>query len=103
MGTRDRKHIKNELKRLFKGYRTMTAPIRRGLHRLGFDVVDGKTHYKVFFRNFPYPIVISKTPSDYRSGLNFVRDAMNMVDFASNSQGTGIKGGRCPFAPLSVQ
>lgn len=68
-----------ELKKMFRGYRVMTASIRQGLNRLGFSIEDGKTHYKVFFKNNPHPIVISKTASDHRSGLNFVRNAMTVV------------------------
>ena len=72
-------NIHFKLKKLFRDYHMMTTSIRQGLNHLGFSVEGGKTHYKVFFKDNPHPIVISKTASDCRSGLNFVRYAMTVV------------------------
>jgi len=71
--------LRLSLKNLFRGYRVMNASLRHGLMKLGFSVLNSKTHYKVFFRDNPYPIVLAKTTSDHRCGLNFVRDAMLIV------------------------
>ena len=59
------------LRNLFKGYRSLTAPIRQTLSELGFEVSDENKHYKLtYYGDSRYWTTLSKTPSDHREGKN---------------------------------
>lgn len=80
MSVAEKKMLLKELKRLFKGYRTLNSSLRRQLVNLGFRVdVKGK-HYKLYFRELPYPFILAKTPSDRYSGMHFAHDVMRTIN-----------------------
>jgi len=63
--------IRIDIKNMFKGYRKMTKSLRRKLRSLGFTVLEGGKHYKLYYLDdFNHPITLSKTASDSRTGLN---------------------------------
>lgn len=66
--------MKNELKKIFRGYRTMTKWVRKKLKHLGLVVVEGSKHYKLFTLCNHYVCTIAKTASDFRSGYNIVHN-----------------------------
>lgn len=60
-----------KLKALLAGYRHMTASLKRRLNDLGFQVVAGRKHLKIYWQfNRSRCCVISKTASDYKAGRN---------------------------------
>lgn len=68
----DIKEIRMELKKILIGYRSLTKGMCKKLNKLGFVIVDGGKHYKVKDAKNHCIGVISKTPSDFRSGQNMV-------------------------------
>ncbi len=59
------------LKRLFKGYSSMTGPMRQELKRLGFSITEEGKHYKLtYYGDGRYWSAVAKTPSDHRAGDN---------------------------------
>ena len=80
MGALEAKAIRQQLKILFKGYRHITKKIRKGLHSLGFILENGKTHYKIYYGNeHSHAVTISKTASDWRTGLNICAQLVNIL------------------------
>lgn len=74
------KCMRNELKKIMRGYKTINRSIRKGLESLGFTVILGKTHCKVYFgNNFHNSYTIAKTPSDYRAGMNAVAGLFSLA------------------------
>ncbi|NTZ88437.1 hypothetical protein FCJ61_36980 [Burkholderia metallica] len=70
-----RSEILDELKELLRDYSSMTSGVRNSLEHLGFDISDEGKHYKLIFRGEErYPFILSKTGSDWRSGLNSFSD-----------------------------
>ena len=70
----DMKTICQILKTAFRGYRSMNRKLRGILNRLGFRIVEGRKHYKIFFLNGTQSVPLSKTSSDVHTGLNFVQE-----------------------------
>lgn len=71
----------SELKSILKGYNKVTPNIRRRLKKLGFSIVDGKKHCKVYYgADECHPYVMPKTPSDYRVGLNVALGLFSMAN-----------------------
>ncbi len=69
-----------QLKIIFKGYRHLTKKLNRQLAQLGFRLKDSKTHYKIYYgEDHRHAVVISKTSSDYRAGLNICRQLYTLV------------------------
>ena len=67
----EKDEILDSLKELLRGYREMDSTIRSELERLGFDIREDGKHYKLIFRNEERcPIILAKTGSDHRGGLN---------------------------------
>ena len=62
---------KREIKKLFKGYTSMSTGIRQGLGELGFTITEDGKHYKVRYNDDTrFLATISKTASDHRTGEN---------------------------------
>ena len=60
-----------DLKVLLKGFKCVTAPMKRSLQDLGFEFRESTKHYKlVYYGDDRYIATLSKTPSDARSGMN---------------------------------
>ena len=55
----------------------------KGLEKLGMKLISGKKHWKLEYGNVRMPM--SKTPSDYRAGLNSSADMANRC-FRLNSE-----------------
>lgn len=67
-----------ELKSILRGYSKITSGIRRRMKKLGFVLVEGKKHCKVYFgSDVSHPFVMAKTPSDHRAGLNVAMGLFN--------------------------
>ena len=66
--------MRNELKKMFIGYRTMTKVLRKQLKKLGFIVIDGSKHYKIVTLSNKYICTIAKTASDFRCGHNIIHN-----------------------------
>ena len=64
--------MREELKKIFIGYRTMTKSLRKQLKKLGLLVTEGSKHYKLVTLCNQYVCTISKTSSDFRSGYKIV-------------------------------
>lgn len=74
------------LKALLAGYRRMTASLKHHLNDLGFQVVVGRKHLKVYWKSdYSRCCVISKTASDYKAGRNM---ASRLYHLAIDSQST---------------
>lgn len=62
---------KTIIKNLFKGYRTMTDPIRQELMNLGFTIRDKGKHYRLtYYGDSRYKTTVAKSASDHRGGKN---------------------------------
>lgn len=62
---------KTAIKNLFKGYRTMTDPIRQELMNLGFTIRDKGKHYRLtYYGDNRYKTTVAKSASDHRGGKN---------------------------------
>ena len=62
---------KNAIKRLFKGYNSMSTTIRQELMDMGFTISDDGKHYKIRMNDDSrYLVTISKTASDHKTGEN---------------------------------
>lgn len=60
-----------KVKKTLSNYRDMTPEIRRALEEIGFDITSDGKHHKLIYRgDARYQISISKTSSDFRSGMN---------------------------------
>lgn len=69
-----------DIRRIFKDGGKLAPKDRSALERLGFAISDdGKHHKAVFYDDPRYTFVFSKTPSDGRSGLNFVSEITNKL------------------------
>ncbi len=72
---------RNELKRIFKGYRRMTPEIARELKKHGIFVLRKRNHV-ILSIDCPdgfRMVSISSTGSDKREGLNFVSKIMKTI------------------------
>lgn len=62
---------KEDLKKLLKGYSTLTGSLRSGLEELGFSISGDGKHYKLIYHDDNrYAATMSKTSSDGRAGNN---------------------------------
>ena len=68
------------VKKLLKGYDGMTAPLRHALEDIGFVITEDGKHYKLtYYGDNRYQIIISKTPSDFKTGRNSIQKLNKMV------------------------
>ena len=70
-----------ELKTKLRGYKTMTAPLRRYVESIGFNISEEGKHYRLTYRgDARYHTTLSKTASDHREGdniaLQIIRDML---------------------------
>lgn len=74
------KTLRLALKSLLRGYTHITSSICRKLKKLGFILVEGRKHYRVYFGdNMRCHCILAKTPSDFKAGINAVAGLMAMV------------------------
>lgn len=80
MKQEQQKNFHQQLKNMFKGYRHLTRKLNRQLAQLGFKLENGKTHYKIYYgEDRQHAVIISKTSSDYRVGMNICRQLYTLV------------------------
>ena len=59
----------DEIKRLLKGYDGMPTRLKQDLESYGFEVNEDGKHYKIlYYGDGRYSDILSKTPSDWRTG-----------------------------------
>jgi len=67
----EKTEIMERIKTMMRGYTSMNASLRSDFEDLGFDVKEDGRHIKLTFRSEGrFPIIISKTSSDHRAGMN---------------------------------
>lgn len=72
--------LREKLKIIFKDYKHLTRKIGHELSSLGFNIVICKTHIKIYYMNNASKFVtISKTASDWRTGLNVCSQLNSLV------------------------
>ena len=68
-----------ELKRVLKGYRTLTPEIQSTLIDVGFRITDGK-HYKLtYYDDERYTVPMEKSGSDWRGGENLISEIRKRI------------------------
>ena len=77
----DKKEEKEEVKRIFTGYKRMTPKITRELRRLGIFVVRQRNHVvlSVSDGETRHLVPISSTGGDKRGGLNMARKIISCL------------------------
>lgn len=74
------KQRQEELKRVLKGERTLTASIRRTLIDMGFRITsDGKHHKLTYYDDDRYTVTMAKSGSDWRGGENLFSEIKKRV------------------------
>lgn len=64
-----------EIKRILKGYSSLTASMKQSLNELGFEVKSDSKHYKLeYYGDSRYLVIVSKTGSDHRAGDNLISE-----------------------------
>jgi hypothetical protein len=72
--------MRERLKVLLRGMRTVDAKIRRGLEDMGFSISEEGKHYKLVYRDDDrYTFTLPKSGGDYRGGLNAASDLGRLV------------------------
>lgn len=67
----EKTEVMERVKTMLRGYTSMNASLRSDLEDLGFEVREDGRHIKLVFRGEDrFPIVIAKTSSDHRAGMN---------------------------------
>lgn len=67
----DMERIRRQLKELLRSYTRMNSSIKKHLEEMGFTVVQGRKHYKLYYKNdMSHSYAISATSSDRRAGAN---------------------------------
>lgn len=73
-------NIIKTIKDILSNYQKMDEKTKRTLERLGFTITSDGTHYKLLFNSDSrYPIIIAKTPSDFRAGKNTASDMSTIL------------------------
>ena len=64
-----------EIKRILKGYSSLTASMKQSLNELGFEVKSDGKHYKLeYYGDWRYLVIASKRGSDHRAGDNLISE-----------------------------
>jgi hypothetical protein len=67
--------MRERLKQLLRGSKSMEAKTRRGLGEMGFSIMEDGKHYKLVFQGDDrYTFTLPKSGSDHRGGLNAASD-----------------------------
>ena len=67
-------------KRLLRSYDGLTGPLKQELEDLGFVITEDGKHIKLtYYGDERYQIILSKTPSDFRTGKNSFQKLNKMV------------------------
>lgn len=69
-----------KVKQILKNYDGMSSKTKQALKELGFEISEDGKHYKVvYYGDSRYQTVLSKTPSDARTGKNSAQQIINMA------------------------
>jgi hypothetical protein len=69
------KTMRETLKDILRGYKTMGSATRKGLENMGFTIEEQGKHYKLIFHDDDrYTFSLAKSGSDHRGGLNASTD-----------------------------
>ncbi len=79
MADTDKVNLLQELKRIFRGYRTLNASIKRKLKKLGFTINEHSRHYKLYYPNCSRVVIIPKTCSDYAGGIQIAHEIVRYI------------------------
>lgn len=72
---------KMELKKMFRGYKRVTASMLKALKGHGLVVRGQGKHYKVYrLDNIGGFVTLAKTPSDNRTGSNISRYIIQLIE-----------------------
>lgn len=73
--------LKKRVKTLLQGYNFMNQSMESDLKRIGCSVMGGRKHYKIRLYGDPkYQVMLAKTGSDRRGGLNVAAE-INKIMF----------------------
>lgn len=68
------------VKTLLKGYKNVSASMKQSLIDLGFQITEEGKHYKLTYcGDNRYCIIIAKTPSDSRTGMNEAAEIAKLI------------------------
>lgn len=71
---------KKKIKNLLKGYTEMNASLKKILKDLGFEIIEGRKHYKIRYHgDTRYQFTVSKTGSDRRAGANLAAEICKAI------------------------
>lgn len=71
---------REQIKKILKGYRTLTCSLKSELEALGFEISDDGKHYKwSYYGDHRYVETVSKTSSDGRAGMNMAAAIDNLM------------------------
>lgn len=71
---------REEIKEILRDYKEMNKSKKENLESMGFTIEDGGKHYKLTYHDDTrYIFSLSKTASDYRSGLNLASDISKKI------------------------
>ena len=74
------KKKEEEIRRLLGSYNGLPAKLKQDLMSLGMVITDEGKHYKMsYYGDGRYTIVMSKTPSDGRTGKNIVSEVVGKM------------------------
>ncbi len=71
---------KEQVKAMFKGYKTLSSTLRQQLIDLGFDITEDGRHYRLtYYGDGRYKTTIAKTGSDWREGKNIAATILKVM------------------------
>jgi CRISPR/Cas system CSM-associated protein Csm2 small subunit len=71
---------REQLKKILKGYRTLTGSLKNELEAMGFEISDDGKHYKwSYYGDHRYVETVAKTSSDSRAGMNIASSIDNLM------------------------
>ena len=69
-----------QIKAMFKGYKTLSSTLRQQLIDLGFDITEDGKHYRLtYYGDGRYKTTIAKTGSDWREGKNIAATILKVM------------------------
>lgn len=72
--------IRNNLREILRSYKKMDRRCREALVKAGFTISEEGKHYKCIWHDDPrYSVILPKTGSDYRGGMNSASDIQNLI------------------------
>lgn len=78
----EKREFRNRLKKVFTGYRHLTAKIEKQLRELGFNIIRHNKHImlSLVYNQHYFQFALSVTASDYRTGDVMVTKIMKEIN-----------------------